>query len=108
MFEKYTCLIYACMTGRPKVIRALLAKGADPNLTDYLGASGLAYAAVNGNLECAKLMHAAGADVNHRNQWGDTCLDRAIQYKRQEIGEFLRSKGGECSEAYEYPKKWKK
>ncbi len=68
----------------PKIVRALLAAGADPNAADHDGHTPLAYAViqqcwVNGEDELAAMRQllVAGADVNRRDHGGITPLGHA-------------------------------
>ena len=45
-------------------------------------------------LELAKLLIKKGADVNSKNEWGDTPLDEAARYDSLEVAELLIKHGG--------------
>jgi uncharacterized protein len=49
------------------MIELLLANGADVHKCTYLQCTALGEAAERGNVECARVLIAAGADVNHFN-----------------------------------------
>ena len=100
----------------------LIAKGADVNAKDkddetpldwcikrgnketadllrkHGGKYGTIHGAVGGgDIEVIKVFLAAGADVNVKNDYGETPLDWAIQFKRTEIANLLRKHGGKRS-----------
>ena len=50
------------------------------------------------NIEATKQAIADGADVNAKNDGGETPLDWAIQRKRTEITDLLRKHGGKTGE----------
>ena len=55
-------------------------------------------AALEGNIEAVKQHLAAGADVNAKNNYGNTPLDVAIKRKRTETADLLRKHGGKTGE----------
>jgi ankyrin repeat protein len=59
------------------------------------GDSALHCAACEGQLEMARLLLAAGADINARNVNKQTPLGWAVQYKKPEVAALLVSFGGE-------------
>jgi ankyrin repeat protein len=77
-------LVHAAQNERPEAVAWLLAHGADPNAGPYQGCGALHLAAAFGALECVRLLVAAGADVDRRNQfngdnalgWAEYVLDR--------------------------------
>ena len=78
----------------------LLASGAKVNAVDTSGRTPLFWSIVHGGrLECAKVLLAAGATVNHRRGDGDTALDHALLFvdgseARAEMVELLEAAGG--------------
>ncbi len=73
--SRVTPLMMAAITGKTEVVNFLLAKGADPNLTNNEGSTALHMAAFFGHLEIVKTLLAKGAHVNARNQRSETPLD---------------------------------
>jgi len=55
-------------------------------------------AAGRGNKEVAELLIAEGADVNVKNEDGDTPLDAAIYGKKPQTADLLRKHGGKTRE----------
>ncbi|MDC0319358.1 ankyrin repeat domain-containing protein, partial [Verrucomicrobia bacterium] len=58
----------------------------------------LVVAAVRGHKVIAELLIAKNANVNAKNNGGETPLDWAIQRKRTEIANLLRKHGGKTGE----------
>lgn len=68
-------LVHAAQNERPEAAAWLLAYGADPNAGPYQGCGALHLAAAFGAPECVRLLVAAGAEVDRRNQLnGDNAL----------------------------------
>lgn len=63
----------ACEVGDASLVRFLLERGADPNLTST-GETALFRAASSGSIECASLLLDAGADINATDVDYWTCL----------------------------------
>ena len=63
--------------------------------------SALIEAAIEGNIEAVKQHLAAGADVNAKNKYGDTPLDRAEETNHPETADLLRKHGGKTGEELE-------
>lgn len=66
-------VIDAILTGDPGRVDALLKKGATPNIATG-GDSPLIYAARRNEIEMVRLLLDAGADINYRNDRGETAL----------------------------------
>jgi len=58
----------------PRIVAQLLAGGADVNIVSGGANSALMEASHMGNLEILNMLLAAGATVNHTNQYGETAL----------------------------------
>lgn len=56
-----TALAFAAMFGREELAKALLARGADPTLTDAEGRTAAGHARREGNTELAELLERAQA-----------------------------------------------
>lgn len=63
-------VMIAAKLGHVDMVRLLLDRGANVELTDDLGATALMGAAATGNLEIVRLLLDRGADVNH-DDWSD-------------------------------------
>lgn len=88
-----SALSYAVMKRENNVIRSLINKGADVHVTDNSGDSVLGTLAICGELEMVKLLVEKGADVNDGGKNGRTPLELARKRDREEVIEFLKSKG---------------
>ncbi|HCO96842.1 MAG TPA: hypothetical protein DIU00_23365 [Phycisphaerales bacterium] len=121
----YTPLQWAVYFGYPDVVELLLSQGADPNIQSDTGryaldiARAMVYADIEallykhgakdpqislcevllfGDLEKAKvLIKSAGADVNIKNDTGQTPLDIALNQGNKEIIKLLLDNGAEYS-----------
>jgi hypothetical protein len=68
-------LVHAAQNERPEAVEWLLAHGADPNAGPYQGCGALHLAAAFGALESVRLLIAAGADIDRRNEFnGDNAV----------------------------------
>lgn len=77
----------------PRLIHALLAKGADPNRTRLNGFTPLMQMAIQGQVEILDDLLAHGANAGLKATNGDTALSCAISYKRPlVVRDLLRSK----------------
>jgi ankyrin repeat protein len=95
--------VHAAQNERPEAVAWLLDHGANPNAGPYQGCGALHNAAAFGAIECVRLLIAAGADIDRRNEFnGDNALGWA-QYALQRerpgdagvaaVRDFLRSLG---------------
>lgn len=70
-----TPLIVACFSGRPEVVKLLLAHGADPNRVIALGMTPLISSLFGApDRRVIEMLLKAGVDVNHRDAAGKTAL----------------------------------
>jgi ankyrin repeat protein len=60
-----------------------------------------------GQLECTKVLLAAGAEINIKNYYDGTPLDYAIQKERKEVATYLYQKGGRPN-TETWPTEWQK
>lgn len=71
-------------------IRQLLSDGASPNQTDEDNATtGMHVAAAAGNLQIMAILYKAGADINARDNVGDSPLDLAAEHDQFEAAKLL-------------------
>jgi hypothetical protein len=82
-------LIEAARKRIPPLVRALIAKGADPNASDPKGGTALHWAVAGGDFEVVRLLLEAGADPKRPDGGGLTPLALARQKKRETITEIL-------------------
>lgn len=89
-----TALGCAAKKGHLSAVEALLEAGADINTHyDPYGASALITAAYFNRPEVLKLLISKGADVNAKNNWGDTALSFSKQLRYSEIQKILEEAG---------------
>ena len=83
-------LISASYSGQLDTVKVLLEKGANPNAELLYGDTALTAVAIqSASVEVAKVLIAAGADVEHKKQ-GKTAEVLAAEYGHQDLAEFLR------------------
>ena len=73
----------------------LLERGADPDVGNFSGRTALHLAARDGRAEHVRLLLAAGASVNVRDERGDTPLQYAHNAGHKIVERMLRNAGGE-------------
>jgi len=117
--RKQTALMWAVGQKHPEVVKVLLAHGADVHArsatwTDveavpphgYLpynrafphgNDTALMFASLVGDLASARLLVAAGANVNDADAWGVSATAMAAHSKHEELVEFLLEKGANAS-----------
>jgi ankyrin repeat protein len=109
-FTGMTPFLYAARAGDVTVMRLLLERGADPNITTFSGTTALmAAAGVNWQfsqtydegpehlLEAVKICADLGQDVNAVNSMGVTALMGAANRGSDDIIKFLVSKGADLN-----------
>jgi ankyrin repeat protein len=96
-YSGFTPLMVACATGRVKIAKFLLNKGADVDHRNKIGETALFIATMHGKMECVKLLLAYGANVNASDKHGSTALnmncDGPIHELLKAHGAKLRFKG---------------
>lgn len=86
-------LIAAIHGNQPNMVRYLISKGVgvNPASTELTGTP-LMVAAEEGNLEIAKILLEAGADICKKTQMGETALDIARKKGRSGVSAYLQEK----------------
>jgi ankyrin repeat protein len=114
-----TALMWAVSEQHPEVVKVLLARGADVRATSDVwsdmmavpphgkpeynrliphgGETALMFAARVGDLASARLLLAAGADVNDADAWGVSAMVLAAHSGFTELVEFLLDKGANAN-----------
>src|SRR5271157_341453 len=97
--QNRTALVKAVEDGDLKMVKSLIAKGANVNARDEDGNTALIYAAGEGHLEIVKLLLDKGADVNAKSVDGMTALTRAHGVRKgdhwREVVKLLIDKGAD-------------
>ena len=84
-----TLLMAAARSGKPEVLKTLLAARPRLNARNAYGESALMLAAINGRTEVVKTLIDAGADVNYTSANGHNALSVAIDRKQREVADVL-------------------
>jgi ankyrin repeat protein len=88
--------------GDIEVVKKHLVDGAELETKDFRGWTPLHYAAYRGHKEIAELLIAKGANVNAKNNVGDTPLDLATHLSNPnaspEIADLIRKQGAKTGE----------
>jgi uncharacterized protein len=93
-FLKAVPLRSASVAGHLEIAKLLIARGADVNALGEGGETPLHEVAGVGRIEFAKLLLEHGANINARGETGKTPLTIALENKKAEMADFLRSRGG--------------
>jgi hypothetical protein len=86
-----TMLTLAAANGLHRVVAALLARGANPDVRDGSGYTALLHAALQGHLKMFQLLLVRGADPAIRSLAGCTAIDLAPEDARGAFGQILLS-----------------
>jgi ankyrin repeat protein len=76
----------------------VLQKGPTVDCRDYRGDTPLLVAVTMGNQNAIELLLDAGADINVKNQFGQTALSIATEDEDDEMVQFLRAHSANSSE----------
>ena len=90
-----TALMWAIVERHGDVIRALLDAGANPSVSTVKGFTPLMYAAQNGDIETARLLIAAGVDINEPSADGTHVLPFSIVFNQADFAMFLIEEGAD-------------
>ena len=92
--EGYTALMKAADAGQTETVQALLAAGADPDLTSVQGSSPLVLAASRGDLSTMKVLIAGGAQVDLKAPYnqGSALVHAAFSGRRDAVILLLDNK----------------
>src|SRR5208282_2785565 len=90
-------LFAAATRGDASAVQALLAKGADVNAKDSIGATVLMLASFHGHFDVVQVLLAKGAEVNAKMSNGVTALGDASFNGHYEVVQALLDKGTEVN-----------
>ncbi|WP_417898482.1 ankyrin repeat domain-containing protein [Bacillus haimaensis] len=91
-------MTYAIRFSDEEIVKMLLDKGADPNLSNWLGVSYLHIAAMLGKVGMAKMLLEYGADLEKTDdEYGTTPLGWAAKYGQEDMVLFLLKNGAKPS-----------
>ena len=90
-------LMVAAQHGDILRITNLLDEGIPVDEEDFQGITPLSYAIVNDWTVAAKILIAAGADINHRDKYGHTILITHVSAGRHKMVPFLLANGADAS-----------
>lgn len=85
-----TALMAAVVKGNVEIARALLEKGADPNVLDKSKVTALLFATMFKNTEIVELLVKANADKSIKDIRGYTALDYAKMIKDEKLIQLLK------------------
>lgn len=98
-----TPLLYAASGGQDETFDYLLAKGADPKVTDKEGLTLLHAAAISGNTGLLNKAIKSGLPINARHsERGSTPLDWAVARKDGPAADLLRDAGGKTGSQLDF------
>ena len=84
------CASDECIWDREYVTRVLISKGANVNIKNTFGYTPLSYCASYGNVEVARLLINAGADVHAQDKLGRTAIFPDLDAKTNDYMDILR------------------
>lgn len=85
----HSLLMLSAFGGHQDLARYLISKGADVNYRDNSGTSILMGVSFRGDVDLFKMLVNAGADIDAQNVLGQTALDYALMFNRQDIASFI-------------------
>ncbi len=92
--DSMTPLAVACLNSRPDIIRLLLKEDIEIDRRRRGdGRTAMAFAAQKGCLECVKILHEAGSDIETKDNKGKTPLMLAVRKGHYEATRYLLSVG---------------
>lgn len=95
--NSWTPLLIATANGHYKIVKLLLDKAVEPNLTNAYGASALHFASKYGKKSLCKLLLKYNADINLIDMKGETALMKAVQENFFSIVELLIENNADVS-----------
>lgn len=84
-----TLLIYACKYNNADLIKDLLSKQPNTNISDVFGNTALLYSVCHNNIDIVKLLLDNGANINHKNSFGFNAFSYSIQKNYIDMMNYL-------------------
>jgi len=85
-----TALHFCCANGHESIAEFLIEQGNPCNVQNNSGSTPLHYAALMGQLSVVKSLVKSGkCDLIHRNNFGNTALDEALQCNHRDVADEL-------------------
>ncbi len=89
-YDYGTPLMAATVKGHTKIVDVLLNHEANPDLTDSKGGTAGHYAVMFKNYDIIKLLVAAKADFNIKNNVGKSAMDFVLSYNDSKLNELFK------------------
>ena len=86
-------IVIASDVGNPRIVEALILKGANVNDTDNNGLTSLMKASIYGNLDVIKLLLSTGIDIHIKSNNNATAILYASLHSEKEAVQLLLSEG---------------
>lgn len=90
---KSTALTRAVYMRKQHIVKLLLERGADPNMTGCNGISPIMWAAAKDDIEMIEILERAGGKIDQTGPFGMTAIDFAVVYGYYRTAFYLKHRG---------------